>query len=373
MNKNLDAIFKACQNGSAMYMNSFMMCEPEEVVKYLVSKKIKTKHQIIDVSKTLKYGDSALEKLKPSTTISDFYLLWKILIDGVEEKDNDFTKAENIVSEVYTSASEPEKFIEYPKREWNNICGGIFQSDLVVIGGDTGKGKSQKLHEIAYNACKQDNKVAYFDFENDKGDFVRREVATQLSIRENRFISVNEFRQRSLDSFKNYVADIFAEIDETIRGNMLVFTGENTPTIEKFVEMMPFLTDEFKADLIVIDHLHYFSMHESNEAQAMQIATIMRELRKITKEKKIPVVIGSHLKQRQGNKKPTNFDLFGSSNIAKEATQVILLSGDEFESIEAITKTRSGGKPRTFNGKFDPITRQVKYQEGFNKTTDKVF
>lgn len=373
MNKNLNAIFTACKNGSAMYMNSFLNCEPDEIISYIVNSNIKTKYERAGIVSILKSGNKDFKKIDKTTTISDFYLLWKIFIDGVEEKDNDFTKAENIVSEVYTTSSEPEEFIEYPKKEWNSVCGGIFKSDLVVIGGDTGKGKSQKLHEIAYNACKQDKKVAYFDFENDKGDFVRREVATQLSKREDRFISVNEFRQRSLESFPNYVADIFAEIDENIRGKMLVFTGENIPTIEKFINMISFLTDNFKADLIVIDHLHYFSMHESKESGAIQIATIMRELRKITKENKIPVVIGSHLKQRQGNKKPTNFDLFGSSNIAKEATQVILLSGDENQSIEAITKTRSGGRPKTFNGVFNPITREVEYQKGFNSTQEKVF
>ena len=135
-------------------------------------------------------------------------------------------------------------------------------------------------------------------------------------------------------------------------------------------EMIEELADLEDLDLICIDHLHYFDMGESREFESIQLGKIMRKLRDITK-KGIPVILASHLKTVRDNKPPQNHDLFGSSNIAKEATNVILLHREDDETILRITKNRNGGVLGEWRGIYNFITREIDFgvgpkQIGFN-------
>ena len=90
----------------------------------------------------------------------------------------------------------------------------------------------------------------------------------------------------------------------------------------------------------------------------------MRALRDLTK-KNIPIIIASHLKPRQGNKKPSNYDLFGSSNISKEAKTVILMSREENLTRVQITKNRDGGQTTDVMASFNPISKELEFDPAF--------
>ncbi len=102
-------------------------------------------------------------------------------------------------------------------------------------------------------------------------------------------------------------------------------------------------------DLIVIDHLHYFSMDGEN--MSVQIGNIMRNLKRITKKYKIPIIVVSHFRKRDISKDPTSADLFGSSNIGKEANTTLFIVRDREDNDTRLIawKRRVGGKKIEFN------------------------
>jgi len=80
-------------------------------------------------------------------------------------------------------------------------------------------------------------------------------------------------------------------------------------------------------DLIIIDHLHYIQLERDNENK--ELGEIMRELKTMTDIIKKPVILVSHTKKPPVNQPdyiPTEYDLYGSSNVAKEATTIIMIS-----------------------------------------------
>ena len=311
--------------------------------------------------------DYALKEFFQKTTISykDFYMFYTLYFSDrrIDSKEV-FHDGKAIVNYVLEEIQKKdfEKIIPFPIRKFNEIFGGIFPTTFTVIGADTGCGKSELLGAIAFFAMEEKNRVAYFDFENDDGDFVMRQIAKKVSLKRDVVFTVKDLRLHDPENGE-FADDIYGaseEVYSVVHDRLLIYNNEKIPTIKDFLRYLKMVIEEkLNVTLVIIDHLHYFQMTEG-ESQANQIANIMRELRLITK-KRIPIFIASHLKQRLGNKKPTNYDLFGSSTIAKEAKNVILLSRDKEGTLIDITKNHDGQKIVELAAKFDPKERMFEF------------
>jgi len=115
---------------------------------------------------------------------------------------------------------------------------------------------------------------------------------------------------------------VYEEIPEQIKRNIRILKREEIPSLEDILHLIISMKKEF--DLIIIDHLHYINTPSENELN--MIGQIMRELKLTTDVHNIPIVLMSHLRKRSKKiDKPNIRDLYGSSNIGKEATTVILI------------------------------------------------
>ena len=129
--------------------------------------------------------------------------------------------------------------------------------------------------------------------------------------------------------------------------------------IEPRSERNPWGIKEYRseADLIVIDHLHYFDLPDG-ENELAQTTKIVREIKKFTDDYSTPVLLVSHLRKKYRDRGSPNIeDLHGSSNIPKIASTVILTTpnyGDydhvnlRYGTFMRIAKSRSGIKPNVF-------------------------
>lgn len=286
-------------------------------------------------------------------------------IETKEEVNDQFYSGKECVNYVLNEIqkNDRDKIIKYPYPMMNRAFEGIFPTTFCVVGADTGLGKSELLGHIAYSAAEQGKKVVYFDFENDDGDFVMRQIAKRVSIMMNKEVSVAKLRTMT-DKDTVMVDNVMRaaeRIAETIK-DMRIFKNKDIPTIERFISILETIKD---VDLVIVDHLHYFNFDSAKESHAVQISLIMRELRKMTK-KRIPIFVASHLKQRHGNKLPTNYDLFGSSNIAKEAKNVILMSRNESGQTDfQITKNRDGKLLGHFTAIYNKVLCELQFNESF--------
>lgn len=82
---------------------------------------------------------------------------------------------------------------------------------------------------------------------------------------------------------------------------------------------------ECGAEVLYIDHLHYFSRSMENQAEGL--GAITQEFKFVAKEYDIPIVLLSQLRKTNGER-PTGEDLRGSALIKQDADVVLILDRD---------------------------------------------
>lgn len=100
---------------------------------------------------------------------------------------------------------------------------------------------------------------------------------------------------------------------------------------------------ELGVELVVIDHLHYFTRELQNVAE--DLGRITKEIKKNAIRHNIPVMLISHVRKSQDGKQTTMEDLRGSSYIAQDA-DIVLMVGRDFDNgklIVTIEKNRNRG------------------------------
>jgi len=284
--------------------------------------------------------EALIDGYKPSFEFMDGHQAADVVMARLEQKDF-------------------KKVIPYPYKEMNDVLQGIFPTSFIVIGADSGGGKSDLMGDIAINACFEKKRVLYFDFENDDADFTVRQVCKEMTARLGKEFTVADFQMFDIDKDKR--SEVLFECIGSVADktkDVRLYKNDHLPSINDFVEKLEEVED---VDLVCIDHLHYFEYDDSKNT-AEQISKIMRELRKITKIKKIPVILVSHLTKRDRKKLPTYSDFHGTSNIAKEAKTCILLNRDDEDVCTMIIdKNREGGKMKNLHYVWDNKCSHIKF------------
>lgn len=83
---------------------------------------------------------------------------------------------------------------------------------------------------------------------------------------------------------------------------------------------------EWGAEVVYIDHLHYFSRSMQNQAEGLGVIT--QEFKVLALEHDIPIVLISQLRKTEAGQRPTGDDLRGSALIKQDADIVLILDKD---------------------------------------------
>ena len=227
----------------------------------------------------------------------------------------------------------------------------INKGELVVIGADSGIGKTEIAIHIASHNAKQGKKVALYHLEGGYREaiarmkwkdicqeFYRKNYGTWVDI-DYRKWSVNFEQDRILTDIE---AKIWNDYKDKYSKNLYIYHSPDDLTITDFLASLldfhsletaagNFYKDDqrrngFDLDLIIIDHLQYFSL-DQNESEITEITNIIRQVKKVTDNYKIPVVLISHLRKKAKDRGlPDQQDFYGSSNIPKIATTAITIT-----------------------------------------------
>ena len=216
---------------------------------------------------------------------------------------------------------EDKDILEFGFPAIDEVIGGIFPDMLTVIGARSGHGKSEFCRYIASNAAKKGKKVYYFDLENSVGDFFHRELKTTLA-QYDVFVKKTDLRRKAFwaGEHAELAGSILGQIKREFQGSMKLYTRTDLPTFDEFLAFMEAVTD---ADLIIIDHLHYFRYADNSE-QHQQISEVMLRIKNFTRAKQVPVILAAHVKNPSTERAPMGSDLFGSSNIEKQTDVLIM-------------------------------------------------
>jgi KaiC/GvpD/RAD55 family RecA-like ATPase len=227
---------------------------------------------------------------------------------------------------------------------------GILSDDLVLIGAPSGAGKTQLCCNIALAVMTEGKKVNYIALEASEFEITRR--LKYKMVMDYYFSDPNRPRIEKISYTSWYAGEHVKEMKEyeDAANNFFKSSYGNLSLYRKgerfgVTEMIESVLQSDNADLIIIDHVHYFDFDSENENAAVK--EIARTARNLAVEQKRPIVLVAHLRKKdRGNKElcPGQEEFHGSSDLYKMASKVI---------------TMAPGKP-TDDGKFITYFRAAK-------------
>ena len=198
--------------------------------------------------------------------------------------------------------------IEFRMKNWGKIMGlhtgnwvldrmtmGLAPGELIVIGGATSNGKTVLSMNIAANVAKQGKSVLFVTLEM---------THSEAGVRFRKILGEEQYDKCG--------ATIFFQKNDELSWHSI------DGLIRKAKE-------EAECELVVIDHLHYFTREIQNIAD--ELGNITKELKKNAIRHQLPIILISHTRKAPDShtRKTGINDLRGSSYIAQDADIVLMV------------------------------------------------
>ncbi len=207
----------------------------------------------------------------------------------------------------------------------DHLLGGLQKSDLAIVAGRPGMGKTSWLLTTALNAARLGRaRVAIFSLEMSNEQIVQRLVSSETGINTHK-LRLGELEEREWALFVEATANL---------SSVQIFL-DDTPALSP-IQMRTKcrrLYSEHGLDLVMVDYLQLMTSgagHSENRVQ--EISYISRNLKQIARELNIPVLAAAQLsravEQRQ-DKRPQLSDLRESGSIEQDADIVMFIYRDE--------------------------------------------
>jgi replicative DNA helicase len=211
-------------------------------------------------------------------------------------------------------------------RDLDDRLGGLHQSDLIIIAGRPGMGKTALATNIAFNAAQklQDSgkksAIAFFSLEMSSEQLSTRILAEQSRIKSNDIrrgrISDEQF-DKFIETSKN-IAELPLYIDETPAISIAAMSNR-ARRIKRL----------FGLEMIVVDYIQLMKgSYNNKDGRVQEISEITQGLKAVAKELSIPVVALSQLSravEQRDDKKPLLSDLRESGSIEQDADVVMFV------------------------------------------------
>ncbi len=220
---------------------------------------------------------------------------------------------------------------------WLDVAlGGFFPSDCVLLGGVSGKGKTEMARLIAQANALLGRCVHYFALESDPREIERRAKYTFLADRILSRVGGSRFYERLnyLDWYAGRIDDVTGPYEEeadvqvaaVLRNLFTRYLDRETFGIDDFERAVHQLGDD--TDLIILDHFHYLDFGEQENRAAKEA---MKRIRSLALSTGKPILVVAHIRKATGGAGakrliPVLDDFHGSSDVVKMATKAIILA-----------------------------------------------
>jgi replicative DNA helicase len=219
--------------------------------------------------------------------------------------------------------------------------GGLQASDLIVLAGRPGMGKTALATNIAYNIAKawegehrvdghmqtvNGGIVGFFSLEMSAEQLATRIIAEQTGISSSR-MRRGDIRERDFDVIKDKMIEIQhlpLFIDET--GGV---------SVAQLAARARRLKRQRGLDLVVIDYIQLMhgSTRRAQEGRVQEVTEITTSLKALAKELNVPILALSQLSRQVENredKRPQLSDLRESGSIEQDADVVLFVYREEY-------------------------------------------
>ena len=235
----------------------------------------------------------------------------------------------NYYDRIDELAKRPEDIVGVPTgfTDLDRMLNGLNPSDLLIIAGRPGQGKTGFLLSIAKHAALTHKKhVAIFSLEMSNEQVVQRLIAQETGIDSQRLRSgkINE------DEWP-----LFTHAIEVLSDTKLFM--DDTPAITplQLRTKCRRLHMEYGIDLIIVDYLQLMGGDTRNDNRVQEVSYISRNLKILARELNVPVLTAAQLSravEQRTDKRPVLSDLRESGSIEQDADIVMFIyRPDQYE------------------------------------------
>ena len=209
----------------------------------------------------------------------------------------------------------PTGFIDLDK-----LLGGLQQSDLLIIAGRPGSGKTGLMLNVAKNAAMVYKKhVAVFSLEMSNDQLVQRLIAQETGI---------DSQRLRLGDIHDHEWPLFVQAANVLSDTQIFLDDTPALTPNQLRSKCRRLDQEYGLDLVIVDYLQLMQGDGRNENRVQEVSSISRGLKQLARELNVPVLAGAQLsravEQRQ-DKRPVLSDLRESGSLEQDSDIVMFI------------------------------------------------
>jgi replicative DNA helicase len=209
----------------------------------------------------------------------------------------------------------PTGFIDLDK-----LLRGLQPSDLLIIAGRPGQGKTGFLLSVAKNAALTHKKhVAVFSLEMSNEQVAQRLIAQQTGI---------DSQRLRTGQLEDNEWSLFAQAIEVLSDTQIFL--DDTPAITplQLRTKCRRLHLEHRLDLIIVDYLQLMTGDTRTENRVQEVSYISRNLKVLARELNVPVLAAAQLSravEQRADKEPQLSDLRESGSLEQDSDIVMFI------------------------------------------------
>ncbi len=249
---------------------------------------------------------------------------------------HDLEPIHDVVGEYYDHLDELSKrddeIVGVPTglADLDHLLGGLQKSDLIIVAGRPGSGKTGFLLSVAKNAAQKEHKnVAMFSMEMSNQQLVQRLIAQETNIDSHRLRM-----GKLLDDEWNVFVQAMGVLGDT------KIWLDDTPAITPLALRTKCrrLHMEYNLDLILVDYLQLMGSDSRNENRVQEVSYISRSLKVLARELDVPVLAAAQLSravEHREDKRPMLSDLRESGSLEQDADIVMFIHRPDKDNKES--------------------------------------
>ncbi len=251
----------------------------------------------------------------------------------------DLTPIQSVLGDFYDRISDmaardeeifgvPTGFLDLEKK-----LGGLQPSDLLIIAGRPGQGKSSFMMSIARHAAQARNKhVAIFSMEMSNEQLVQRLISQETGI------DIQRLRRGKLNDEE---WKLFAQAMENLSGLHIFFDDTPAITPTQMRAKCRRLHMEHTLDLVIVDYVQLMAGDRRTDNRVQEVSYITRNLKVLARELNVPVLAAAQLSravEQRADKRPQLSDLRESGSLEQDADIVMFIYRPDLADPETVKK-----------------------------------
>jgi replicative DNA helicase len=242
----------------------------------------------------------------------------------------DLQPIQNVINDYYDRVSmlsqRSDEIFGVPTglTDLDKLLGGLQKSDLLIIAGRPGTGKTGFLLTIAKNAAlKYKKHVAMFSLEMSNEQLVQRMIAQDTGI------NTQELRSGRIQDDH---WDILTQSMENLSNSKIYLDDTPALTPIQMRTKCRRLHLEHHIDLVLVDYVQLMSGDTRNDNRVQEVSYISRNLKTLARELNVPVLAAAQLSravEQRNEKIPQLSDLRESGSLEQDADIVMFIHKKE--------------------------------------------